>query len=193
MDYKITDKQRIFGEFFRVDRVKLTQDCYHSEPIEVVRYHLERPEVVAVILENTDRDTIVMVQQFRYSSTNHSQTNGWTLEIVGGLIDPGESPQECAVRESLEETGYRVNKLEPWTAFHPTLGVSNEFIHLYYAQVTDQDKIESGGGLAHENEDLQVLERPLKDLLAEVHSGELTDSKTIIALLWLALKKQMEG
>jgi len=190
MDFKITQKDRIFSEFFRVDRVKLVQDCYHSEPIEVTRYHLERPEVVAVLLENTDQNTLVMVQQFRYSSTNHNTTNGWTLEIVGGLIDPGETPEDAAIRESLEETGYQVNQLIPWSGFHPSLGVSNEFIHLYYAQVTDQDKIETGGGLAHENEDLQVLELPLSDLMEQIESGTLTDSKSIVALLRLALKKQ---
>ncbi|OGH03641.1 MAG: hypothetical protein A2600_13560 [Candidatus Lambdaproteobacteria bacterium RIFOXYD1_FULL_56_27] len=190
MDYKILENRRIFQEFFRVDRVTLVHDCFNGKPLEVVRYHLERPEVVAVILENTDRGTIVMVEQFRFSSVKTSKTNGWTLEIIGGLIDHDETPEACGKRESLEESGYRVKDLEYLTAFYPSFGVSDELVHLYYGQVTDQDKVEAGGGLAHEHEDLRVLEIPTEELLAKTFTGELTDAKSMIALLWLGLKKQ---
>ena len=193
MDYRIIEKIRIFSEFFKVDRVKLLHDCFHQGPLEVVRYHLERPQVVAVMVENTEQNSIIMVKQFRYSSTKHSSTRGWTLEIVGGLIDPGESPEQCALRETLEETGYRLPSIEKWTAFHPSLGVSDEYVHLYYGQVTSKDRIETGGGLAHENEDLEVLEMSLVELMAQVESGQLTDSKSVIALLWLSLRKQQRA
>lgn len=187
MQYRITKKERIFGEFFRVDRVEVTHDCFNGPPMAVRRYHLERPEVVAVLLENRERGTCILVEQFRYSSTKTG--DGWTLEIVGGLIDPGETPEECARRESLEETGYQPQTLEYWTAFYPTVGVSDELIHLFYGQVDERHRIEDGGGLAHEHEDLKVREVPLEELLARIESGELTDSKTIVALQWLAIKR----
>lgn len=157
--------------------------------MEVVRYHLERPEVVAVILENTDQDTVILVEQFRYSSIKASEPEGWTLEVIGGLIDHDESPEACGARESLEECGYRPPKLVKWTSFFPTVGVSDELVHLYYGQVTDADKIEDGGGLAHESEDLRVVEVPFKEALIQVQQGKITDAKTMIAIQWLALQK----
>ncbi|MDT8446939.1 MAG: NUDIX domain-containing protein [bacterium] len=190
MNYEIHTKDRIFGEFFRVDRVEVTHDCFNGPPMKVRRYHLERPEVVAVLLENRDRGTCVMVEQFRYSSTKTG--DGWTTEVIGGLIDPGESPQDCGVRESMEETGYQVKELQHWTSFYASVGVSDELIHLYYGEVGDADKMELGGGLAHEHEDLRVLEVPFTDLLDQIKQGKLTDSKSIVALQWLAIKK-LEG
>lgn len=187
MQYEITKKERIFKEFFRVDRVEVTHDCFHGPPMAVRRYHLERPEVVAVLLENVDTGACVMVEQFRYSSTKTG--SGWTLEIVGGLIDPGETPEQCGLRECAEETGYHPEALEYWTAFYPTVGVSDELIHLYYGQVNSAMRQSNGGGLAHEHEDMEVREIPFEDLMAQIEQGELTDSKSIVALQWLAIKK----
>ncbi|MDX2469229.1 MAG: NUDIX hydrolase [SAR324 cluster bacterium] len=190
MKYVIKEKTRIFKEFFRVDRVDLETETYKDgSMMPIRRYHLERPEVVALVLENVEAGTIVMVKQFRYSSLKKSDSNGWTTEIVGGLIDPGEEPLECAIRETLEETGYQVASPEYLTSTFASVGVSDELIYLYYGQVKNTDKVSGGGGLAHENEDILVLEIPFGEALEQVVSGKITDSKTILALQWLALKK----
>lgn len=190
MRYKILEKVRIFSEFFRVDRVDLEHEVHETgEMLKVRRYHLNRPEVIALVLENVERGTLVLVRQFRYSSLKQSMDNGWTLEVVGGLIDPGEEPLACALRETLEETGYKIETAEKLTSFFASVGVSDELIHLYYGSCTDAEKHHDGGGLAHENEDIEVVELPYEEVLERIAQGEITDAKTILAVQWLALKK----
>ncbi len=190
MKYIIKEKTRIFKEFFRVDRVDLDTETYKDgSMMPIRRYHLQRPEVVALVLENVEAGTIVMVKQFRYSSLKKSTSNGWTTEIVGGLIDPGEEPLDCAIRETLEETGYAVTNPEYLTSTFASVGISDELIYLYSGQVKNADKVAEGGGLAHENEDILVVEIPFADVLEQIVSGEINDSKTILAVQWLALKK----
>ena len=189
MKFTIKDKQRIFSEFFRVDRLDLEIETFESgEIMPIRRYHLERPEVVALVVENTDNNSLVMVRQFRYSSLKGSP-DGWTTEIVGGLIDPGESPEACALRESQEETGYLPKGVTYLTKFFATVGISDELIYLYHAQVTGAEKVSLGGGLAHENEDIEVVEIPFDQCLEQIKSGEINDSKTILGIQWLALAK----
>ncbi len=189
MKYIVKEKKRIFSEFFRVDRLDIETDTFAGGTLPIRRYHLERPEVVALTLENTERDTLVLVKQFRYSSIKKPLDDGWTLEIVGGLIDPGESPQDCAIRESIEETGYRPGKVEYRTSFFASVGISNELIHLYAAQVTGKDKIGKGGGIAHEHEDIEVIELPYQKALEQIVRGSIKDAKTILGIQWLALQK----
>ena len=190
MKYVIKEKTRIFQEFFRADRVELETETFKDGTMMPIRrYHLQRPEVVALVLENTEANTIVMVKQFRYSSLKKNSENGWTIEIVGGLIDPGEKAEACAIRETLEETGYRVEKVNFLTSTFASVGISDELIHMYHGEVKNADKVAEGGGLAHENEDIQVLEMPYEEVLEQIVSGQINDSKTILAVQWLALRK----
>ncbi|MDH5559448.1 MAG: NUDIX hydrolase [Deltaproteobacteria bacterium] len=190
MKYRILNKKKIFGEFFHINKIELLIERFHEkDQIEIKRYHLERPEVVAVILENHQTGDIVMVEQFRYSSIKKTQNNGWMLEIIGGIVDKGETPEECAKRECLEETGYEIENPVLLTSYFASAGFSNELLHLYYAKISPKNKIAPGGGVREENEDILVREIPFNKLLESVRTGELTDSKTIIALQWLALEK----
>ncbi|MCP4294904.1 MAG: NUDIX hydrolase [Proteobacteria bacterium] len=190
MEYEIIKKERLFSEFFKIDRVDIQHDNFRDDKKSLVRrYHLQRPEAVAIILENTTTGNLILVEQFRYSSIDRSAGNGWALEIIAGLIDKGESPLNCAIRETYEETGYRVEKLELITTFFASIGISNELVHLFHGEVTSADKIGEGGGLAHENEDLAIREMSRQKLMESIKTGEINDSKTIIGIQWLLLNK----
>jgi len=191
MEYKLINKKRIFSEFFHVDRVEVQHENFRDNKTSTVfRYHLNRPEAVAVVLENLTTGNIVLVEQFRYSSLKKTGSNGWTTEVIAGILDKGEKPVDCAMRETLEETGYKVQNLELITTYFASVGISDELIHLYYGQVKSEDKIEEGGGLEEENEDLAVRESSFESLMQAIKKGEITDGKTIIGIQWLALKKQ---
>jgi len=188
MKFTIKEKNRIFQEFFRVDRLDLEIDTFAGGRLPMRRYHLERPEVVALVLYNPEKDSIILVKQFRYSSIKKDTDDGWTLEIVGGLIDPGEAPEESALRESEEETGFRPKRVEFLTSSFASVGISNELIHLYVGLVTEEDRVASGGGIAHENEDILVIEMPFQEALQQIKNGIITDAKSILGIQWLALK-----
>ncbi|MCP4757566.1 MAG: NUDIX hydrolase [Proteobacteria bacterium] len=100
MKFEILEKTRIFNEFFRIDRVKLKIEKFRNNNWgRIRRYHINRPGAVAVLLENTSTGTIILVEQFRYASLKKTVHNGWTREIVAGLIDSGETPEDSARRE----------------------------------------------------------------------------------------------
>ncbi|PCI28583.1 MAG: ADP-ribose diphosphatase [SAR324 cluster bacterium] len=190
MKYEIIKNDRIFSEFFKVDRVELKHENFRDQDLsQVRRYHLNRPEAVAVILENETTGNIVLVEQFRYSSLKKSIRNGWTQEIIAGLLDEGEEPIDCARRETMEETGYQVHNLEFITTYFASVGISDELVHLFYGTVTNEDKIEDGGGLEDESEDLAIRELSFSQIMEDIRVGNIRDAKTIIGLQWLALKK----
>jgi nudix-type nucleoside diphosphatase (YffH/AdpP family) len=113
------------------------------------------------------------------------------VEAAAGVIDPGEAPAATAVREALEELGVRLRAVEPVTAAWSMPAVSSERIHLFLAPYEAADRVAPGGGMADEGEEIEVLERPLRSLLAEADVGTLTDIKTL-ALVWALARRRPE-
>ena len=192
MDFEIKNQKRILDGFIKVDELQVEFDRFDQQgQNSVKRFNLERPEAAAVVLENVSNNSIIIVEQFRYAVASKPNQNAWIMEIIAGLVDPGETPIEAAYRETLEESGYQVKQLEHLYTFYSSIGISNETVHIFYGQVTDEDKIEKGGGLEIESEDLKIHEIPISELVKMLKKGEIKDSKTIMGIQWLASKKQI--
>ena len=188
MKFKIHSKERLFNRFFKVDEVDLSYERFDNKgEFRAVRFNLERPDAVALLLKNESNNSMVMVEQFRYATVHRDDNSGWATEVIAGLIDPGESPETCAVREAFEETGYEVSDLQHLHTFYATIGISDEKVHLYFATVSDENKKGNGGGLDHENEDIAIREIPIPELRSKLDSGEIFDGKSIMALQWYFL------
>lgn len=193
MKFKILKQENLFDHFFKVFKTDLSVDRFDGGQLEMTRFELQRPQAAALILENTDTDSLVLVEQFRYSSLSFNQNHGWTIEVIAGLIDAGETPEESVIREAFEETGYRVRQVEKIQLFAPSIGVSTEQVHLFYGVVRNQDKTGEGGGLIDENEDIRVVEWKIKDLFQAMKKGEIYDSKTLICAQWLYIQKHCDS
>jgi ADP-ribose pyrophosphatase len=101
------------------------------------------------------------------------------VEIPAGLLDvAGEDPATCAARELLEETGYRHAAIEPLGDIHTTAGFSDELVHLFWARTEPEPVGEPEGGI-------EVLRRPLAEMVAAARAGLVPDAKTALALLML--------
>ncbi|MEM0370121.1 MAG: NUDIX hydrolase [Pyrobaculum sp.] len=135
--------------------------------------YLVHPGAVAILAVKDGR--VILVRQFRPA------LGLWTLEIPAGTLESGESPEEAAVREMVEETGYMPLKLIHLLDFYPTPGVSNELIKIYY---TNELKYVGVSGRDLGERDMEVLEIKPKEALSLIDQGEVKDSKTIIALLY---------
>ncbi len=135
--------------------------------------YLVHPGAVAILAVKDGR--VILVRQFRPA------LGLWTLEIPAGTLESGESPEEAAVREMVEETGYMPLKLIHLLDFYPTPGVSNELIKIYY---TNELKHVGVSGRDLGERDMEVLEIKPKEALSLIDQGEVKDSKTIIALLY---------
>lgn len=181
----IEQKRTIFDDFFKVEEAYLRFEQFNGEMSTLVRrLNMERGNSVAVLVLNKNNNKLIMVSQFRYPT--YGNGHGWTIEIIAGMVDPGETPEQTIRRELQEETGLNIKSFEPISTFYPSPGGSSELIYLYYAEVSgEQAKYQETGGLLIHGEDVKAIEISPKDALVKIKSGEIVDAKTIISLYWL--------
>ena len=139
------------------------------------REFMDHPGAVGV-LPFIDRETIVLVRQYRYP------VRRLTHELPAGKLDRGESPRACVRRELREETGYDCRRLRSLLSYWPTAAFSDEILHLYVA-----DGLVPADGRPDDDEFLEAERVPYRRALQWVFSGKIRDSKTIIALLAYSL------
>jgi nudix-type nucleoside diphosphatase (YffH/AdpP family) len=147
------------------------------------RLRVNRPDASAVFIHNTESDKVVLTRQFRYAISAKVKTP--ILEIMAGKMDPGESPEQTAIREAMEECGYRIEEknLFRLTSVFASPGYTSEKFHLFYATVTNADRLSGGGGLAVEHESIEVVEIPLPDFRILVKQGKIEDAKTLLSAM----------
>ena len=187
---EIKSKRLIFNDFFKIEEAILRYlrfDGKMSEPVR--RLVFERGDAVAAIIFNRDSQKVILIKQFRYPT--YDKGPGWMQEIVAGIVDPIETPEEAMRREIMEEIGFRVGELTHITTMYPSPGGSSERITIYYTEVGNTDRIAAGGGLASEGEDIQIVEVALPELWKAMDAGEIMDAKTIIGVMWL--RRKLEG
>lgn len=173
--------------FFHVEEVQVSFELRRggmSQPVR--RFNLKRKLAAALVLVNRARERVILVRQFRYGALEYGP--GWLIEIIAGLIDEGETPQDAIRREAEEEAGYRIGHLEPITTIYTTPGLSSERIALFYGETAGAEPASRGGGLIAEGEDIEVLALSYDEAFAMVDRGEIVDGKTLIGLYWLREK-----
>lgn len=187
MRVEIKERERIYDGFFKLDRVTLRHEHFdgtmgHCQAI----LNLERGDAVGVLLHDVQRDVLILAEQFRYAAYQRSG-QGWILDIIAGMVEEGESTEEVARREVLEEAGYRLEELEFIASFFVSPGGTTERIHLFYAPVSASQQISEGGGI--DSEDIRLVELSCDAAWAGLKEGRICDAKTIIALQWLRIKR----
>jgi ADP-ribose pyrophosphatase len=143
-----------------------------------VREYIVHPGAVA-ILAYLENGNVLLLNQFRYP------LNKIFIELPAGKIDPGETPEQTGLRELEEETGYRASELKYLTTIHPCIGYSDEVIHIYEAF-----DLVKGDKHLDENEFVELFSMPLEEAVQKVLSGEISDVKTMIALMSAKMRKE---
>lgn len=188
-----------YGDLFKIVRAKLQYrrfDGSLSEP--VTRLNFVRGTAVGVLLHDPDRDTVILVRQFRYpvyaglseQERAAEPQRAWMLEIVAGVPEEGASADELARKELAEEAGIELaGELEQIATLYPSPGGTSERITLFVGAIDSRKQRGAGGGVLSEGEDTQVVELRLDEALAMIKSGAISDAKTIVALQYLALRQ----
>ena len=131
------------------------------------------PPDAVVILPLLDDQSVVLIRNERFAV-------GRTLwEIPAGTLEPGESPDDCAGRELIEETGYQAARIEQLTVFYPSPGICTEQMHVYLAR-----DLTHVGQQLEENEKITVEVTPLQKSIEMVREGTIADGKTMVTLLY---------
>ncbi len=192
-----------FGHLFRVVRARVRFRRFDGHlSAAITRINFERGDSVGVLLYDPQADAVVLVRQFRYpvyagltpaEQEGEGARRAWLLEIVAGVHDAGATVTEVANKELLEEAGYVVKgDLRPITTIYPSPGGTSERIQLFWGEVDHREQAKSGGGVAAEGEDIQIVVVPFAEAMAMVARSEISDAKTIIALQNLAMAKAEE-
>ncbi|CAB1368128.1 NUDIX domain-containing protein [Denitratisoma oestradiolicum] len=168
METELTSEEVFAGRLLRVhrDRVRL------ADGHETTREWIAHPGAV-VIVAPLDNGKLLLERQFRYPLRRIF------LELPAGKIDPAEHPLDTARRELREETGYKARNWHHLGTMHPCIGYSNERIEIFLAH-----GLSYVGHERDQGEHIEVIEMCLADALLAVRDGEITDAKTITALLW---------
>ena len=188
---EIRNKRRLFDDFFKVDELIVAHERYDGRMSgDERRLVFERDDAAAVLLFDADARSVVLVEQFKPATLigrrrdDPSTADGWITELVAGMIDAGESPDQAVIREAFEETGYRIDNPRLIAKFFSSPGGSSERIFLYCARVSDMQREGRGGGLAGE-EDIKVFQLGIDDLFYWLAEGAIDDPKLAIAAYWL--------
>lgn len=181
----IEEKKYVLDDFFKVEEAHLRFEQFNGEMSPLIRrFSFERGNSAAVLVFNLDTQKIILIDQFRYPT--YDKGHGWITELIAGMIDPGESPEESARRELKEESELTISAIEHVCTFYTSPGGSSEQIFLYYAEVSGEfAKYSKTGGLRNHGEDIISFEISLEDALNKIKTGEIRDAKTITGIYWL--------
>jgi nudix-type nucleoside diphosphatase (YffH/AdpP family) len=158
----------------------------------LTREAYDRGNGAVLLLFDPRRRTVVLTRQFRLPAFLNGSTDGMLLEACAGLLD-GDDPETCVRREAEEETGYRVRQPRKVFEAYMSPGSVTEKLHFFVAEYAPQDRIRTGGGLADEGEDIEVIEMPLDEALQGIRSGLIQDGKTVMLLQHVALAWTGDG
>jgi len=162
---------------------KVTYEYQKEEkPIEThVREVYDRGNGAAILLYNTKQKTVILTRQFRLPTYLNGNKTGMMIEACAGLLDK-DHPEQCIIRETEEETGYHLTTVHKVLETYMSPGSVTEILYLFVGEYDASMKVNNGGGIASEQENIEVLEYSFDDAFAMIQTGEIKDAKTILLL-----------
>lgn len=186
--FEVLDKQTVYQGFFRLEQYTLKHTLFNggwSQPI--TRELFRRGNCVAVLLYDPDRDEVVLIEQFRVGAVYQPQ-RAWLIEIVAGAIEDGETAEDVAYREAIEEAGCEIKELLEIQQFYTTPGGCSERITLFCGRV-DSTAVGGVHGLVEEDEDIRVSAVKFADVFQMLEDGLIESGIPIIAIQWLYIHR----
>jgi ADP-ribose pyrophosphatase len=178
-----------YSGFLSILKVSLRHSLFAGGMSPVIsRELMERGQAVAVLLYDQQRDAVIMIEQFRIGAI-HDSNGAWLLELVAGMIEEGEQPEQVAQRESMEESGCEIKKLELIGNYYVSPGGCSEKIMLYFAAIDSHGLDGTIAGVDHESEDIRVRVLPWGEVETMLTAGEINNATALIGLQWLQIQK----
>ena len=188
MDWTILNKESKYRGHFSVTQYTLSHSKFAGgETSEFKRELIARDDAVALVPYDPVTDQVILIEQFRIGAVR--EESPWLMEIVAGLLEEGETPEDVAMRETNEETGCVATNLLQIGRFYTSPGGLSEWIHLYIGKVSVEDA-QPIRGLEHEDEDIRVHVVPASDIPIMLSTGEVRSAIAIIGLQWFIANKE---
>jgi nudix-type nucleoside diphosphatase (YffH/AdpP family) len=190
-DVAVRRADQPWAGFFAVERYDLSFRRFGGGmSAEVERSVFISADAVTVLPWDPARDRVLLVEQFRPGPFARGDAQCWSLEAIAGRIDPGETPEEAARREAIEEAGLALGPLHPVAGYYPSPAGKSEFIYSYVALTDLPDGIAGVHGVAGEAEDIRGHLMSFDRMMALVDSGEIANAPMILTAFWLARHRE---
>lgn len=170
--------KKVTYEYFKRDGSRHVQN----------REAYDRGNGAAILLYNREQQTIILTRQFRLPTFINGNPSGMLIEACAGLLDK-DNPEDCIRRETEEETGYKITDVRKIFEAYMSPGSVTEILYFFIAEYHSSMKVSDGGGVDHEEENIEVLELPFQQAMEMMSSGDIKDAKTIMLLQYVQLHK----
>ena len=177
----IQKTELLSDNWYLLNKVSFDYKMEDQDSETQVREVYDRGNGAVILLYNSTNKTVVLTRQFRLPTYLNGNTSGMIIEACAGWLDT-ENPEECIIRETEEETGYRLSSVKKVFQSYMSPGSVTEILHFFIGEYQPNMKVSDGGGLAEEHENIEVLEYPFQEAYQMIASGEIIDAKTIMLL-----------
>jgi len=178
---KITSVEKLSDNWYQLDKVNFEYQLKTGKWQSQSRECYDRGDGAAILLYNLAKKTVILTKQFRMPTYLNENLDGMMIEVCAGLLDADDA-LTCIKKEAEEETGFKINNPTKLFEIYSTPGAVTEKIHYFIAEYNDEMKVNEGGGLEEETEEIEVLELDFKQTLKMISTGEICDAKSIILL-----------
>ncbi|MGH2563319.1 MAG: GDP-mannose pyrophosphatase NudK [Ginsengibacter sp.] len=150
----------------------------------------DRGNGAVILLYNKEQSSVILTKQFRIPTYINGNDTGMLIEACAGLLD-NDKPEDAIKREAEEETGYKITDVRKIYEAYMSPGSVTEILYFFIAEYSKEMKVNEGGGVAHEQENIEVLEMDFNMAMKMIETGEIKDAKTIMLIQYLKLKNIM--
>ncbi|WP_210526184.1 NUDIX domain-containing protein [Rubellimicrobium arenae] len=188
-EVEIIERANGFDGVFRVGVFKLRHRTFAGDMSPVLtREVFERGNAAAVLPYDPESDTVLLIRQFLVGAHIAGRPNR-PYQAIAGIVEAGETGQDVAVREAIEEAGCEIRRIERAHAFLPSPGGSSEYIETFVAEA---DLSAAGGqfGLEEEHEDIRAEVLPALDAIARLDDGSIEAGPAVVLLAYFARHRE---
>lgn len=183
MSNKIRNIQKtlLSDNWYSLNKYSFEYQSHSGEWQQQHREAYDRGNGATILLYNSSKGTVILTRQFRLPTYVNGNADGLLIETCAGLLEQ-DNPEDCIKREAEEETGYKVDQVQKLFEAYMSPGSVTEIIHFFAAEYAEEMQVSAGGGLAHEQENIEVLELDFDLAYSMIGTGEIKDGKTIMLL-----------
>lgn len=183
---KILDTKVLSDNWYILRKITYEYTKKGDEKLTQSREVYDRGNGATILLYNKAQKTIILTRQFRLPTFVNGNETGMLIEACAGLLDK-DNAEDCIKRETEEETGYKVTDVKKVFEAYMSPGSVTEILYFFIAEYAKEMKVNEGGGLEAEEENIEVLELDFSTAMKMITTNEIKDGKTIMLLQHLKL------
>ncbi|POY39004.1 GDP-mannose pyrophosphatase NudK [Solitalea longa] len=183
---QILDTQVLSDNWYVLRKITYEYTKKNGSKLTQSREVYDRGNGATILLYNKAQRTIILTRQFRLPTFVNGNESGMLIEACAGLLDK-DNPEDCIRRETEEETGYKVTDVRKVFEAYMSPGSVTEILYFFIAEYTKEMKVSEGGGVEHEEENIEVLEIDINEGMKMIERGDIKDAKTIMLLQYVKL------